>query len=567
MMTLLPRRGQTRPLRTLLFACVAGAVTLGIGAPAVLSAQVAPQHKQVETTSPFSTTRGQPAPAIARFETSARWAHEEDGTIYVRVTLSEPARGTLRVPFNVSGTATPGRDYIIDKSPLVFEHGDTSALIGIEIVDDGEDEPVETVLIALGAGGGTVGGTVGGTPPTAPPGTLVVGTGSTTVAIGPTKLGDPQLDLTLDQLAAFKRGKEVFQRRFKPSEGLGPFYNATSCASCHSTPAVGGTAELYRNFYLAVYQFGPTVNSQSPSIPPFLSQVVPAFGSGPQHSDALFTLTGGRPAIPETVLGFPVLSAQRNSIPIFGTGLFERVSNAEILSREDANDLNGDGISGRINTSLSGTALGRLGLKSQANNIELFTRGPLQNQMGITTDPFLGPDSIVSLPRAPFQVGADPNAPTVDNDGVPDPELGSQDLGDLIAFTRFLAPPLPKPFSPDALAGEALFASARCTDCHVPSLQTPYGPVNAYSDLLLHHMGTELEDKIKLGESPVAATDFRTQPLWGISLMAPYLHDGRASTLLDAIELHGGEATTSRNLFLGLTQTQRDQLIVFLEHL
>jgi CxxC motif-containing protein (DUF1111 family) len=80
-------------------------------------------------------------------------------------------------------------------------------------------------------------------------------------------------------------------------------------------------------------------------------------------------------------------------------------------------------------------------------------------------------------------------------------------------------------------------------------------------------MGTELEDKIKLGESPVAATDFRTQPLWGISLMAPYLHDGRASTLLDAIELHGGEATTSRNLFLGLTQTQRDQLIVFLEHL
>jgi CxxC motif-containing protein (DUF1111 family) len=394
-----------------------------------------------------------------------------------------------------------------------------------------------------------------------------MGHGSTTIAIGPTKLGDPLPGMTEAELAAFARGKQVFEKRFKPSDGLGPFYNATSCASCHSKPVSGGASELYRNFYLAVYQFGATVNSQSPSIPPFLSQVVPAFGSGDLHSDALFTLTGGRPLIPDTVLGFPVLSAQRNGIPMFGTGLFEFVSNTEILSREDANDLDGDGISGRINTILNGTALGRLGLKAQANNIELFTRGPLQNQMGITTDPFLGEGSIVSLPRAPFQVSADPNDPTTDGDGVPDPEMDSQDLGDLIFFTKFLAPPVPKPFSPDALAGQALFDTVRCTDCHVPTLPSSRGPVNAYTDLLLHNMGPALEDNIKLGESPVAATDFRTQPLWGISEVGPYLHDGRAPTLLDAIEAHDGEGAISRSLFMALTPAERDQVIVFLEHL
>jgi CxxC motif-containing protein (DUF1111 family) len=394
-----------------------------------------------------------------------------------------------------------------------------------------------------------------------------MGHGATTVAIGPKKLGEPIDGLTKEQHHQFARGKALFERRFTQSEGLGPFYNATSCVSCHSSPVTGGTAQLYRNFYLAVYQFGPTVNSQSSSIPPFLSQVVPAFGSGDLHQDSDFTLEGGRPPIPGTVLGFPVLSAQRNAIPIFGTGLLEFVSNEEILSREDAFDLDGDGISGQINTALGGTALGRLGLKSQSNNIELFTRAPLQNQMGITTNPFQGEGSIVSLPRAPFQVSADPNDPTVDNDGVPDPELGHDDLGDLIFFTKFLAPPVAKPFSPDALAGQALFEQVRCTDCHVPALPSSMGLLHVYSDLLLHNMGPELEDNIKLGESPVAATDFRTQPLWGISLMAPYLHDGRAATLVQAIELHGGEGSISRDLFLSLSEAERDQVIVFLEHL
>ena len=89
-------------------------------------------------------------------------------------------------------------------------------------------------------------------------------------------LGDPLPDLTADELAAFQRGREVFNRRFKPSQGLGPLYNATSCASCHSNPVPGGGSDLYRNFYVAT--FGQLPNFQF-NLPGLISPVVPAFGS------------------------------------------------------------------------------------------------------------------------------------------------------------------------------------------------------------------------------------------------------------------------------------------------
>ena len=154
--------------------------------------------------------------------------------------------------------------------------------------------------------------------------------------------------------------------------------------------------------------------------------------------------------------GFPVTSAQRNSIPVFGVGLFEadqrRGDHRQLADPEDAD---GDGISGRFNTDFGGS-IGRFGVKAQSNNIELFTRAPLQNQMGITTDPFLGSSGgVVSASyAAAAQASTNPNDPTTDNDGVPDPELGREDLGDLIAFTRFLAPPAKKPFNAEAKRGE-----------------------------------------------------------------------------------------------------------------
>jgi CxxC motif-containing protein (DUF1111 family) len=494
-----------------------------------------------------------------QFVTGGQRVMDRAGKLRVVVELSGPAKKHLAIPFSVSGSAQQGADIRVDTWRIPVLRGEVRGELVLDVMGRQPGAPIagseyehgfeKTFTLTLVSTKG-----------------VRLGEQKThTIALGNTQLGDPLTDLTPDELAAFNRGRLVFERRFKPSEGLGPFYNATSCKSCHSTPVPGGASSLYRNFYLGVYQFGSTPFSQSTAIPPFLSQVVPAFGSGDQHSSSTFTLEGGRPLIPETVFGFPVISAQRNSIPIFGTGLFEFVSDVTIMANADPGDSNNDGISGQINTQLGGTAVGRFGTKAQVNNIELFTRGPLMSQMGITSEPFEGSAGIVSLLRR--QVSADPNEPTLDNDGVSDPEISRDDLGDLIAFTRFLAPPMRRPFSGEAFRGEAFFGTAGCTGCHVPNLPSTRGTVDAYTDLLLHDMGAELVDNIKLGDAFTALTEFRTQPLWGISMVGPYLHDGRAATLTEAIGMHGGEAQASRDAYLALPQDRRDAIIAFLEHL
>ena len=175
-------------------------------------------------------------------------------------------------------------------------------------------------------------------------------------------------------------------------------------------------------------------------------------------------------------------------------------------------------------------------------------------------------EPIASSPLADLST-ADPNEATVDGDRIADPELDRRDLGELILFGRFLAPPQRKPFNDAALRGELLFEELGCVKCHIPSLPSSRGPVDAYTDLLIHHMGEDLEDNIRLGDVSASLTDFRTQPLWGISLFPPYLHDGRAPTLMDAIDLHGGEAQAIRDAFTGLEPDEQADVITFLEHL
>ncbi len=387
-----------------------------------------------------------------------------------------------------------------------------------------------------------------------------------TPAPAPLQLGDPLPDLTADELAAFHRGKALFGKRFTPSQGLGPLYNATSCESCHSKPVMGGTSDLYRNFYVAAIG-EPQFQTSLPGLP---SQVIPAFGTSDTPA---FTLDGKRVELLQEFEGNPVVHAQRNSIPVFGVGMFEFVANDTIRANADPEDADGDGISGR--TSGDAAGLGRFGQKSQSNNIEFFTRAPLKNQMGITTNPFKGLDATIShTPGLAFQGAAQPNAPTVDNDGVADPEMSAQELGDLIAFTRFLAPPQPRPFDDAAKRGEQTFAAIGCAKCHVPELQSSRGAVRAFTDLLIHDMGPDLADNLKFGfaqQTPSSpnhnGSEFRTAPLWGVSKFDPYLHDGRAATLDEAIRFHGGEARPIRDAYVALSAAEREDLLAFLRHL
>jgi cytochrome c peroxidase len=89
--------------------------------------------------------------------------------------------------------------------------------------------------------------------------------------------------------------------------------------------------------------------------------------------------------------------------------------------------------------------------------------------------------------------------------------------------------------------------------------------VPLYGDLKRHYMGTGLAERIdEVGTGPAT---FLTENLWGVGTTAPYLHDGRATTLTEAILEHGGEASFSRNAFLALSQNQKKDVINFLNNL
>jgi CxxC motif-containing protein (DUF1111 family) len=369
---------------------------------------------------------------------------------------------------------------------------------------------------------------------------LLVGCGGGSGAQVAAQLGDPNPGLSAEMLAAFDRGREVFVRRFVRAEGHGPDFNVDSCKSCHEIPVVGGSAPLYRNFFL-VGRIQP-------------NGAFTAAMEGNQFVARTFSyVRTQRETIPDdTVL------AQRSAPPIFGLGVFEKLSADEIASNSDPTDLDGDGISGRTN--IDGTLVGRFGYKSQEGSLIDFVRGPFFNHMGLTSNfPTVPPPG--QLSAAP-QV-APPAQPLTDNDGVPDPELPDEDLIDLVIFLRELAAPQPLPMDETASRGETLFFDVGCAKCHVPNLKLSGPPALAYTDLLIHDMGPELADQVT--QLLASGSEFRTQPLWGLRHHAPFLHDGRAATVDDAIRLHGGEAQGIRDAYAALPQPDRDAILAFLE--
>jgi CxxC motif-containing protein (DUF1111 family) len=368
--------------------------------------------------------------------------------------------------------------------------------------------------------------------------------------------GDPISGLSSDDLALFERGREVLDHAFSAGEGLGPTFNAVACASCHQAPMSGGSAPRYRDFFLV-------------KRPRWDGAMVDAGSNGVSPVRNLYALHGGTKAEPADVAVY----ARRNAPSGLGIGLFEFIPDDVILAREDPDDRDGDGISGRANYEQN--RVGRFGYKSQASSMESFNRGAMLNQMGITSNPLffefedsrrLDTASWLDLlyASAYAQVSA-PGEPTTDDDGAPDPEMSNADQTALLVFSTFLAPPRPQPRTALTRKGAKAFEAAGCDGCHVPRLDSTIGPLPLYSDLLLHDLGEENADGIAPGLA--TKTEFRSQPLWGVALHAPYLHDGSAETLEDAILAHGGEGAASRDGFRALPDDDRAALLAFLESL
>ncbi|HEX6746916.1 MAG TPA: di-heme oxidoredictase family protein [Longimicrobium sp.] len=364
------------------------------------------------------------------------------------------------------------------------------------------------------------------------------------------QLGDPLPGLSSSELAAFNRGKLVFQRGFTQSTGLGPTFNASSCAECHGEEEgpVGGTGDEVETHF---------TNLRSDGTCDLL-----AASGGFVHQDsvtpALFAATG------LTEEPFPTAQHQRGtrSIPdLFGFGLLAEVPAQVIISYAtyDPNDSNGDGISGRAQ--LFGSEVGRFGRKGNEPSLTVFNAGALLNEMGITNALNMTENSIGG---AAIPAGVDPT---------PEPEISSSDLDDLNAFVRFLAPPPQLPLTAEATTGKNLFASIGCAGCHRPTLTTGWmsrslalsgKDVNAFTDLLLHDMGPEDAD-ICLGQA--ANAEFRTEPLMGARFMEFFMHDGRATSVTEAIQFHGGEGSGARTSFFNLTTAQQSAVLAYVNSL
>ena len=361
------------------------------------------------------------------------------------------------------------------------------------------------------------------------------------------QIGDPLPGLTTAQLAAFTEGKDDFETSETVAGGLGPIFNRDSCVACHSSPITGGSSSVN------VTRF--------------------AFISG-RAFDGLESLGGTLlqdhaidPAVAETIPPEANHTSFRNSTPLFGLGLIEAIPDKAIL--DNARRTPGDGVKGRasmVTDIVSGkTMVGKFGWKAQQATILAFSADAYLNEMGITNRffPYENLPNGDTAKLAQFDTVADPE------DQV-DPATGKTDVDKVADFMTLLAPPPSGPLLPSAAAGKNVFVNLGCALCHTPSMMTdaksPFialrnKEVKLYSDLLLHNMGT-LGDGIVQGVA--IGSEMRTSPLWGLKYSAPYLHDGSAMTVEDAIKAHDGEGKISRDRFNRLNKNQKQQVLDFL---
>ncbi len=344
----------------------------------------------------------------------------------------------------------------------------------------------------------------------------------------------------------FDEGREVFLRLETEASGLGPAYNGTSCAGCHNLPVIGGVGNV------AVVRTGVVRDGHY---------------EVPQGGDLIHLFSTGdhscQPRIPADANNL----ARRIPVPLFGAGLIEAIPDSVIRTWEDPEDRNHDGIHGRavlvVDPATQTMRVGRFGWKAHQATLLAFAAEALRNEMGITND--LYPNEIGSGLSAEQLAKCDP---VPDPEDKPDPKTHLRMIDQVTDFMRFLAPPPTLPLNDEGRLGSQLFSKIGCAACHVQTLLTgpneipalDHQPVNAYSDFLLHDVGTG--DGVEQGAAK--GNEFRTSPLWGLRFRKQLLHDGSALSPTDAVRRHGGESERSRQSFDRLGEPERRALLAFL---
>lgn len=364
--------------------------------------------------------------------------------------------------------------------------------------------------------------------------------------------GDPLPNLSARDFAEFRLGLEDFLEVETADDGLGPAFNGTSCAACHNVPAVGGGGILLetRVGYRDADGSFRGLNDAGDTLMHLFST--------PTHAC--------QSIIPDDV----TVVARRAPIPLFGAGLVEAIPDDALLSLQDADDRNRDGISGRASVvedvATGAPRVGRFGWKAQHATLLAFAGDAYLNEMGISNDLFHH-DAVFGVSAAQMKLCD----PIPDPEDRRDPATGRRGIDNFESFMRLLAPVERAPQTLQTRDGERIFNAIGCAACHVPALTTGVSRdplfdrkvVPLFSDLLLHDVGTG--DGIR--QAAALPEEIRTPALWGLRTRRPLLHDGSAPTAADAIMRHRNEAELARLGFERLSADDRGRLIAFLNSL
>lgn len=404
-------------------------------------------------------------------------------------------------------------------------------------------------------------------------------------------------------------------------DGLGPLYNARTCLACHIN---GGRGKMPDNDSEVLFSgivrlsipgndkmsgvkpepvYGDQLQTQSVSLVHQLrsrisqknvknKEVKPEAYVYVNWINKTFvypdkqTLTLRYPKLNIQALGYGpldenTLMSVRVAPPIHGMGLLEAIEQKDINANADPDDLDNDGISGRVNWvwnfEIKQSVPGRFGLKANKPDIRHQTAAAFLGDVGISNPVF--PNQNCSQKQVACQKTINGNDQPGD-DGVA-VELPESLLTLVTNFGKNIGVPKRREFSHSKIQeGRAYFFQAGCQQCHTPSYVT--GTLNGfphlsgqtiwpYTDLLLHDMGDELTDNRP--DYLATGNEWRTPPLWSVGLREQVngsnnlLHDGRARTVEEAIIWHGGEAEKSKRYFINLERQQRDSLLAFVKSL
>ncbi len=366
----------------------------------------------------------------------------------------------------------------------------------------------------------------------------------------------------------FALDQAQFERRHDPSTGLGPVFNATSCAECHQNGISGAASQITEIRVGHRNAAGAFVN---PTV----------LINGGAHSISSRSIINDRSVCPEAqehVADTEDVRTLRAVLNTLGDGFVEAVDDRTLLAiaanqpAQSNGKIHGEAIQVPILEAPGHTGVGRFGWKDQDPTILSFSADAYLNEMGVTNR--LKPKDVTSVCKVGSGVEDKPDG------------LGLADIDHFAQFIRGTqVPPRDTELAamPDAMAGQQLFTAIGCSTCHVPKMTTdrPGTRINGgvytvpealgskiihpYGDFLLHDVGTG-DGIVQIGPQDTA-DKLRTPALWGLRIKSRFMHDLRSLTLGDAIERHGGEAGEVISRFNGLSHQEQQELLTFLRSL